>query len=322
MSDNASAIQARFAEQFCHVPQPWGAPLGLSLLDAFLLSRRVENCRPKTLEHYAYVVGSLLRAVPDPDHEACYGYLDALRARLSPAGYASHVRSLVVFCNWLSREGGPTIRLRIPKVDHLPAIYSDEDIERLLRVIPRRTIWGTRDFLIVHLLLDTGMRAGECCRLRLCDTDLASRMVRVLGKGGKERVIAISQTTARLLAAWLRRRGRGLPTDYLFPSRKGTQLRPNSLRQRIARWCAKAGVKIPRTLHAFRHTFAVMAFERGADIADLKDDLGHSRYETVDVYRRASGKVRRERHDRYSPVDYLSSSRGARFFQSSGTGTR
>ncbi len=287
MSDNATTIQARF----------------VGLLDAFLLSRRVENCRPKTLDHYAYVVGALLRVVPEPTPEAVYAYLDALRARLSPSGYQSHVRSLMVFCNWLAREGGPTIRLRIPRVDRLPVIYSPEDLERLLRVIPRRTLWGGRDFLIVHLLLDTGMRAGEVCRLRIGDADIAARMVRVIGKGGKERVIGLSQQTVRLLAAWTHRRGRGLPTDYLFPSRKGTHLRPNSLRQRIATYCRKAGVSVPRTLHAFRHTFAVMAFERGADIADLKDDLGHARYETVDIYRRASGKVRRERHDRYSPVN-------------------
>ncbi len=287
MSDNAIAIQARF----------------VNLLDAFLLSRRVENCRPKTLDHYAYVIGSLLRAVPALTTEAVYTHLDALRARHAPAGYQSHVRSLVVFFNWLSRDGGPVIRLRIPRVDRLPITYSLEDIERLLCAIKRRTHRGARDFLIVHLLLDTGMRAGECCRLRLCDVDLTTRTMRVLGKGGKERVIGIGQTTARLLAAWLRRRGRGLPTDYLFPSRKGVHLRPNSLRQSIANWCRKASVQVPRTLHAFRHTFAVMAFERGADIADLKDDLGHSRYETVDIYRRASGKVRRERHDRYSPVD-------------------
>ena len=288
MSDNENAIQMRL----------------VSLLDGFLLSRRVENCRPKTLDHYRYTVGSLLTAVPELAPEPVYAYLDGLKNRLSPAGYASHVRSLVVFFNWVAREDGPVIRLKIPRVDTLPKTYSPEDVGRLFKAIPRRSLYGARDFLIVHLLLDTGMRANECCRLRLCDVDVAARTVRVMGKGGKERVVGLSQTTTRLLVAWLRRRGRGLPTDYLLPSRKSTHLRPASLHQRIMKWCRKAGVRVPRVLHAFRHTYAVMAYERGADIADLKDDLGHSRYETVDIYRRASGKVRRERHDKYSPVEH------------------
>ena len=140
-----------------------------------------------------------------------------------------------------------------------------------------------RDQAIIKLLVDTGVRASELCALRIRDLDMTNLRVKVMGKGSKERLLAINARTAQAIWRYLATREDRRPVDPLFATRSGQLLDRHNLRHMLKRSGERAGVS-GVTVHRFRHTFAIQFLRNGGNMEALKEMLGHSTFEMVERY--------------------------------------
>jgi len=164
---------------------------------------------------------------------------------------------------------------------------------------------GLRDEAIVRLLLDTGMRASELCRLTVGDVDLANQRAKVFGKGARERLLPFGRRTVKALWRYLVTRPDAAGEEPLFLAygEEDVGMTRDGLRKLMARLARRAGVATKGNVHRFRHTFAVNFLRNGGDAYTLQMLLGHS---TMDMVRRYLAIVQADVenvHKRASPVD-------------------
>ncbi len=248
-------------------------------------------------------------APTDIDYAAVRGFMrdqyDRGQARSSSARRLAAVRS---FGRYLRREElierDPGALMVTPKQDRkLPAHLDEQEMERMLEAPDGTTPLGRRDRAILELLYASGLRLSELVGLGLEDIDLSSRLVRVLGKGGKERIVPFNRATAAALRAYLayretlvrqgnappppRRRGRAA-VDPLFVNYQGGRLSARSVDRLVRRYAAATSTRHGISPHALRHSFATHLLERGADLRAIQEMLGHARISTTQRYTHVS----------------------------------
>lgn len=237
---------------------------------------------PRTAEVYAYAVRRLIRELGDVEvREASDADLRRFLAgmRVAPATrrlYLIALRGFFEFCvrmGW--REDNPARRLRLPaRPWRRQAVVRAEDVRRLLAACddsPR----GRRNAAVVAMLFETGLRASEACALRVEDVDLQRRIVRVMGKGNRERTAPFGEETARRLRAWLEVRPAGLRTLF--------GLNRYGLKTMLRRLCAAADLPL-FSPHAFRRGWATSLVEMGVPLKAVKEWGGWSDYRILEVY--------------------------------------
>lgn len=174
-------------------------------------------------------------------------------------------------------------RGRTPK--RLPAVLSDAEVQQLLEVLPNGdTLTARRTRMIVQLLLETGMRREECANLPVSAFDLGRNpVIRVIGKGNKEREIPLTPDYAARMQDWLDERERfGIPGRFCFAHQTGTPLTPNGIYQMLRRLLVQAGIaKTKMGPHVLRHTFATRQLRAGIAPAVVKLWLGHASLATT-----------------------------------------
>lgn len=183
----------------------------------------------------------------------------------------------------------PAALLAVPLRDRrLPEVLSEEDVDRLLQVIPSRSPVGCRDRAIVSLLYATGLRVSELVRLRLDDLDLAEGRLLCRGKGGRVRWLPIGRAAQADLEAYLaivRPRWRHSARESaVFLNRRGRPLSRVAVWQRLRHWARLAGLPMTVYPHRVRHTFATHLLQRGADLRTVQVLLGHASIGTTEVY--------------------------------------
>jgi integrase/recombinase XerC len=173
---------------------------------------------------------------------------------------------------------------RLPK--RLPSFLPKDESKGLLDAETERSEAGLRDHALLELLYATGLRVAECCGLDLDDVDRRRGAVRVMGKGGKERVVPAGDAALGALDAWLSVRGED--SGALFTNLRGGRLGTRSV-HRIVKWRARAaGIARRVTPHTLRHTFATHMLGEGADLRLIQELLGHSRLTTTQRYTHVS----------------------------------
>lgn len=226
-----------------------------------------------------------------------------------------YLRSIRAFFSWLVAEAviaaNPFDRVRIPRTPRkvIPT-FSDLQLQQFLATIDISTPEGYRDHIIILTLLDTGLRVSELCSLRLDHVWLEDGVVKVTGKGNKERLIPIGKQVQRLLWHYIDRRRRepANPTcDLLFLTREGRPLTKDRVEKMMARYGKKAGVAGVRcSPHTLRHTAAVKFLRNGGDVFSLQRLLGHASLEMTRRYCELADIDVKRAHARASPVDNLS----------------
>jgi integrase/recombinase XerC len=196
---------------------------------------------------------------------SCYRY----RARLGVVGFnpARQVRSP-----------------RLPK--RLPSFLPKDESKGLLDAEMERSEAGLRDHALLEFLYATGLRVAECCGLDLDDVDRRRGAVRVMGKGGKERVVPAGDAALGALDAWLSVRGE--ERGALFTNSRGGRLGTRSVHRIVKRRARAAGIDRRVTPHTLRHTFATHMLGEGADLRLIQELLGHSRLTTTQRYTHVS----------------------------------
>ena len=175
---------------------------------------------------------------------------------------------------------------------HLPGVLSEEEIGRLLAAPDVSVPLGTRDRAILELMYSAGTRASETVGLDRAHLDLDRGVARVLGKGRKERLVAIGSFAKDALVEYLSDPRRPAPTtaavDALFLSQRGTRLTTRSLENIVAKHVLAAGIHRRATPHTLRHSFATHLLDRGADLRSVQELLGHENLVTTQIYTHVS----------------------------------
>jgi len=208
--------------------------------------------------------------------------------------------------NFEKIKDNPAMHLRTPKTDkNLPVIVRENDIVSLMEEPIKNPITneieGERDHAILEMLYATGLRLSELLSINICDIDRKSELVKVMGKGGKERIVPIGKVALNSIESYLKKLGKSIRSSYedpLFVNKKGKRLPKRTLQERIRKYLeATMG---GGTAHTLRHTFATHLVNSGADILTVKELLGHSSLSSTQHYTRLNlekiKKVYQEKH--------------------------
>lgn len=273
------------------------------------------------------------QAPSDCDLSAIRSFMAELyRTRRSRKTAARKLASIRAFVRYLRREalidGDPGALVPSPRLEEkLPAHLEIDEMARLLEAPDDGTPLGRRDRAMLELMYASGLRLSELVGLDLDHVNLSGRMVRVLGKGGKERVVPFNTSAERAIRAYLQDRpglerealrqrtgparppsrhvaGRPAPkrsagSGPLFLNFRGGRLTGRSVHRLLRRYVAACSARLGISPHALRHSFATHLLERGADLRSIQELLGHAQLSTtqrythvsaaqlIDVYRRA-----------------------------------
>jgi integrase/recombinase XerC len=217
--------------------------------------------------------------------------------RSSIARKLSAVRSFFLF---LEREGynlrNPAADVATPKQEkHLPAYLPVDDVFRVLERPDREKHLGLRDLAVLEVLYSCGIRVGELQGLNMASVDVDQRLVKVRGKGDRERIVPIGRQALSALARYLsatrhmRKRPQGaLPNDPLFINFRGGRLSVRSIERIVKRYVMEAGLTSEISPHSMRHSFATHLLDGGADLRSVQELLGHRSLSTTQKYTHVS----------------------------------
>jgi len=224
------------------------------------------------------------------------GFAVALgQRRLSKATVGRKLAAVRGLYEQLLREGrvsqNPAELLANPKRESkLPRVLGPEEAQRLLERIPARTPLELRDRAMLELAYGAGLRCSELIALDVADIDFESELLRVLGKGRKQRLVPLGEPAARAIARYLDRARHALSADPREPalllSKSGRRLSPSDIRRRLERWVHEAAIAGRVSPHALRHSFATHMLEGGADLRTIQELLGHAGLSTTQIYTR------------------------------------
>jgi site-specific recombinase XerD len=186
----------------------------------------------------------------------------------------------------------------------LPTFLSEEETQALLGQPRTSTVLGLRDRALLTLLYGTGVRASEVASLRDVDVDLSDNTVRVIGKGGHERVVPLNVEVARALAQYRCARGRVTPQASFFKSRSGGSLSRNAIYERVRLHARRARIDKRVSPHQLRHTFATHLVRQGVQLVTIRDLLGHRCISSTQIYLHTTAQDLRQAAARH-PVEHL-----------------
>jgi integrase/recombinase XerC len=216
----------------------------------------------------------------------------------SRSSAARKLAAIRTFGRYLRREGvldgDPAALVGTPKREHrLPAHLGETEMTRLLEMPDTSQPLGRRDRAILELFYASGLRLSELVGLDVGDVNLSGRIVRVLGKGGKQRIVPFNHATEAALRAWLKdwetyadpgSGKRGQPPLPLFLNYQGTRLSTRSVDRLVRKYVTACSTRFGISPHALRHSFATHLLERGADLRAIQELLGHARLSTTQRY--------------------------------------
>jgi len=237
-------------------------------------------------------------------------------AALHEAGYAKttiarRLASLRSFFRFGQREGwaatNPAKPLRNPRKQRsLPHFLSSDDVARLLEAPPADEPLGLRDRAILETMYSAGLRVSELVGLSQSDLDFEAGVVRVRGKGRRERLAPIGSYASRALRRWLRVRklDPGEPSGPeapVFTNKFGSRITTRSVARMLEKHLRTTGLDTRTTPHSLRHSFATHLLDRGADIRSVQELLGHKSLVTTQIYTHVSTARLREAYERSHP---------------------
>jgi integrase/recombinase XerC len=271
-------------------------------VSAFLDHLRIERrASPHTLRSYAIDLGLYCRYLSEVMGEGSDPTaVDSMRLRrysawLSGQGYAASTVSRRLACvrslfRYLRRSGrvasDPSAGLRNPKQPRrLPRLLRVEDVIRLLDAVPTDTPAGVRDRALFETLYGGGLRVSEVVGLDLNDLDFDQEVVRVRGKGRRERICPIGRTAIAWTERWIReRRPKVAFEPALFLNQRGTRLTTRSVGRLLEGHLLRVGLMNSASPHTLRHSFATHLLDHGADLRSVQELLGHRNLTTTQIY--------------------------------------
>lgn len=311
-------------------------------IEGFAISRISEGYSPPTISSYRSSLGIMAKYLDDPEvdmisHENLRDFMLHLRTNykpsrpsgnIDPLSSASHHRywkAIRSFFRWAKDELNiprPDLQLKMPEYTNKEIVpLTDHEIIKLLKACEvfttvndgkRRPYQAkkpaymvARNKAILLLLLDTGIRSGECCRLKIKDVNLENGEVSILPhhvRKTRPRTVYMGKATRKAVWKYLTLREEKLPEDSLFTTNEGRPMTQPSIRRMIYNLAVTAKLQNIHP-HKFRHTFAIQYLRNGGDVFTLQRLLGHKTLEMVRHYLALADSDAAEAHQRSSPVD-------------------
>lgn len=232
------------------------------------------------------------------------------RRGLAPTSRARHLITIRGLYRFLVSQGhvrsNPVTDVDIPKSGQsLPHIMSIPEVEALLGVIDTTRPKELRNAAMLEIMYGAGLRVSELIHLKLPDINLDANLVRVTGKGARERMVPIGSQAGKLARQWKDQARplvlKHLTSQYLFVARGTKPMTRQGFWKIIKKYAAKAGISRNITPHTLRHSFATHLLEGGADLRSVQTMLGHADISTTQIYTHISRDYLLRMHEKYHP---------------------
>ncbi|MFC1871302.1 tyrosine-type recombinase/integrase [Chloroflexota bacterium] len=285
----------------------------------FLIFCKVEGFVPKTIQNYTDIINPFIAFCRNElgiEDATCVtshhvrSYLLTFKDRVKPYTFHDYFRAIKRFLNWLVDEGvlsvSPMSNMKTPPVPKvLIKPFHIEDLQSLLALCDKKTFLGIRNRAIILMLLETALRLEELANIQIEDINFNRGIIKVMGKGARERVVAIQPRTQKAILHYLINRND--THRCLWVSEERAPLGLSGIYLMIHKLGKRAGLKNVRcSPHTFRHTGATMCLNNGAGEFEVQAMLGHS---TLTMTRRyvasINSETAAEAHKRFSPVERL-----------------
>lgn len=256
------------------------------------------------------------------DKSGINNYLDYLHKKYRQRTVKRKIASIKAFFNYLDYEerieNNPfnKVRVRFKEEQLLPRSVSQEIIEELLKYMYQQKRNGElskwkrrlllRDICVIELLFMTGMRISELCELHQDSIDLSKGIIRVYGKGAKERVVPIGNTKVLQLLREYREEFEKQIQGNFFVNRYGEPLSTQTVRLMLRHYTKAVGIEQHITPHMLRHSFATLLLEKGVDIRIIQQLLGHASIVTTQIYTNVASEQKKKILEMYHPRNQMS----------------
>jgi integrase/recombinase XerD len=285
-------------------------------IQAFLNFCRVEKgLASNSIQSYQLDLKRLSDTQPQPARDLQPADLDRYveslySAGLSARSVARHITTLRNFYRFLIQEGqldqDPTEFLAQPKQwTKLPKYLNLGEVDKLVGAPPLDKPTGLRDRAMLELLYATGLRVSELCRLEISAVERAMGLLRVTGKGNKQRIVPFGDAAGAAIDVYLGdgrpRLLKGRASRFLFVTARGSAMTRQTFWKLLRGYGLRAGISRPLTPHVIRHSFATHLVEGGADLRSVQIMLGHADISTTQVYTHVARSRLREIVDRHHP---------------------
>ncbi len=227
-----------------------------------------------------------------------------------PRSTARQLSSFRRFYRYTMREGerttDPTSDIEMPRIGRsLPKTLSEDEVDSLLSAPNTDEPLGHRDRAMLELLYATGLRVSELINLKQEQVNFNQGVLRIVGKGDRERLIPLGEESQRWLKEFINGPRMEIllerQTDYLFPTRRGDRMTRQAFWHIIKRYAEKAGVHQKMSPHSLRHAFATHLLNRGADLRVVQMLLGHSDLSTTQIYTHVARERLKDLHGEHHP---------------------
>jgi integrase/recombinase XerD len=292
----------------------------LILIESFLdtlwmeqgLSRNTLEAYGNDLKKFAsWLFSQRALTLVDVERGLMQEYLSCLHQQgYSPRSTARLLSSLRRFYSWLLRENkiseDPTALIDSPKLGRsLPKSLSEADVESLLAAPDTASAMGTRDRTMLEVLYATGLRVSELVNLKISQINLQQGVIRVTGKGNKERLVPLGEEAMNWLEKYLsfsrQQLMKGNAGDDLFISNRQKAMTRQTFWHMIKRYAQTAGITNDLSPHTLRHAFATHLLNHGADLRVVQMLLGHSDLSTTQIYTHIAKQRLQELHHKHHP---------------------
>ena len=227
-----------------------------------------------------------------------------------PRSTARQLSSFRRFFRYIMREGlrdvDPTADIEMPRIGRsLPKTLSEDEVESLLNAPNTDEPLGHRDRAMLELLYATGLRVSELINLKQSQINFNQGVLRIVGKGDRERLIPLGDESQRWLKDFIDGPRMEIllerQTDYLFPTRRGDRMTRQAFWHIIKRYAEKASIRKKMSPHSLRHAFATHLLNRGADLRVVQLLLGHSDLSTTQIYTHVARERLKDLHGEHHP---------------------
>lgn len=248
-----------------------------------------------------------------PAREVDYIAIRKFLAHLKEKGYSKSTISRKLAClrsffKFLTRENiianNPAVGIATPKREKkLPSFLEIQEIENLLDATAGASLSSKRDKALLETLYSSGIRVSELVGLNVEDTDVLGGVLRIRGKGKKERMVPIGRKAQEAIREYLEKRGNdyGKAGGALFFNKNSTRLTDRSVRRILIKYARKASLHKDVSPHTLRHSFATHLLDRGADLRSVQELLGHESLSTTQIYTHVTTKRLKEVYEKVHP---------------------
>jgi len=283
--------------------------------DQFLLYLQGEkNASPHTVKNYGVDLAEFIIVTGEKTaREVDYIAIRKFLAHLKEKGYSKSTISRKLAClrsffKFLTRENvvanNPAVGIATPKREKkLPSFLEVQEIENILDAAAGASLSSKRDRALLETLYSSGIRVSELVGLNVEDTDVLGGVLRIRGKGKKERMVPIGRKAQEAIREYMEKRGNDYGKDggALFLNKNSTRLTDRSVRRILIKYVRKASLHKDVSPHTLRHSFATHLLDRGADLRSVQELLGHESLSTTQIYTHVTTKRLKEVYEKVHP---------------------